>query len=330
MDQQHSTHVPLANVVGASPIGRVLGFDVGVKNLSFCIIDGDLWASQRQQRPPPSNDVPMLVSPIVSWQNLDLTDAIPTCDAIVKKTNQRCGKKASIQIQSSVSSTPSTTSTPEWLCGIHGKQSPSSLTISTPSPRRGGLVRDLSHTERVKRMVEQLDRYRDSFSSVRHIVIELQPRMNPSMQMLSNALYGYLVTRYHVDNVTTPTPPSIEFSHPKNKLRVSYDGPLLECQHLKGTYARTKFMGTCYTRYLLRDHPTVLDTMFQRSKLDDLADAFLHCVYHVERCTGKFTCGGGAAMIGGNNSNRKRRKTTLKRPRCKRARNQNDVVLIEI
>jgi glutaredoxin-related protein len=101
------------------------------------------------------------------------------------------------------------------------------------------------------------------------------------MKGFSNAIHAYFVIRYQVDAsaVSATIMKTVKFSSSKNKLKV-YTGPEIECKLTK--YKRTKMLGQLYTECMLRNAPDVLNEHYSSaSKKDDLADAFLHCIYAI-------------------------------------------------
>jgi len=269
-----------AAVTTAAPECRKwhMGIDVGIVNLSFCIIDSVSWknaqAMQDDKQPLPENPG------IIEWRNVSLLPPVPCCNALIKSgpsKGKECGKPASWTAGADV-----------WLCGRHrskdadsgsdsdGKKSQALCTPVSPSKSK---VKSFTAVEIIRMAVKTLDAFADLFKQVETIVIELQPTMNPTMKALSHAILTYFVIRYQAD-IAEPVLKKVGFSSSKNKLKVPYDGPEIVC-NLKGKYAATKNKGKCYTEHLLRNFPGVLERYYfgAGAKKDDLADSFLHCVY---------------------------------------------------
>jgi len=231
------------------------GFDIGVKNLSFCVIDSIKWRAYQKGE---STD-----TGIVEWQNLTLMRE-PKCIGVYKsgkKKGETCGKAA-------------TFISPELkYCG---KQKPSDA-----KPLKKQKVKNMGITKITKKAVERLDKFRDLFEKVSYVYIELQPMLNPTMRTFSNAIQAYFVIRYQVDP-EVPNLKNVKYSSAKNKLKL-YTGPFIEC-NLKGKYARTKQYAKSHTEYFLKSCPEILDKYYNGStKKDDLADSFLHCIYGISQ-----------------------------------------------
>lgn len=231
-----------------------MGIDIGIKNLSFCIIDGDRWIKKSCGDPG-----------IIEWKNVDLLSA-EKCQVQIKTGKLKglsCGKDATCR----------TAQSPYvFTCGKH-KQTESETIVKQK-------VKTMSTTQLIKLAVTTLDTFSELFKTVNSIVIEAQPSFNPSMKMFSTAIFTYFTIRYQIDSQPSNLS-SIKFSSSKNKLKVGYTGPPIECK-LKGKYARTKNMGKCYTEHLLADFPETLSRFYKGTKKDDLADSFLHCVYEID------------------------------------------------
>ena len=82
------------------------------------------------------------------------------------------------------------------------------------------------------------------FKSLTHINIELQPKFNPKMLLISHILYGKFVELY---KNTIP----IRFIRASQKLK-AYTGPQIECK-LKGKYAQRKWLSVQYIRWFLEN-----------------------------------------------------------------------------
>lgn len=126
----------------------------------------------------------------------------------------------------------------------------------------------------LRQIVHVYDSNREVMDSVKKIIIELQPKINNKMKLISHLIYGKFVELYMDKDVT------VRFVRASQKLK-AYKGPVVEC-NLKGAYAKRKFLAIQYTRWFLA-------TQFQSSahwlshyethpKKDDLADTFLMCL----------------------------------------------------
>ena len=126
----------------------------------------------------------------------------------------------------------------------------------------------------LSKMTEIYNHYRELFDQVDKVVIELQPKVNNKMKLVSHLIYGKLVEIYLSKPTTT-----IRFVRASQKLK-GYCGPTIECK-LKGAYAKRKFLSVQYTLWFL-DHlfsseeaNKWKDLFNSHSKKDDLGDVFL-------------------------------------------------------
>ena len=127
------------------------------------------------------------------------------------------------------------------------------------------------------KLVNKLDKHKELLDCD-IIIIEQQPTKNPRMKSLSMMLHNYFVIRGIVDNIGKLK--NVIFVSPRNKLKV-YSGPYIECK-LKGKYARTKWLGVEYSKWLLREDNNWLNYLIEHKKKDDLADSFLQGLYYLK------------------------------------------------
>lgn len=114
------------------------------------------------------------------------------------------------------------------------------------------------------------------FKSIDKIFIELQPNCARKMIFVSHILYGKFIELYKDTKV------SIKFVRASQKLK-SYTGPFIEC-HLKSPYAKRKWLSIRYCEWFLENKfskeqkelwlPKFLDS----KKKDDLGDVKLMCI----------------------------------------------------
>lgn len=227
------------------------GFDIGIKNLAFCIIDSDVWKSYIDG----DSDDPG----VVMWKNLNILGEPEICQGEIKsgkKKGEKCGKKAGWYNKE------------EYYCGTHKVEG--CKKYSAPK------IKNLNMRLLKKKAFEELDKI-ELFKDVKHIAIESQPRINQQMKMFGASIEAYFIIRLNIDNPDSKLR-AIRASPAKNKLKV-YTGPPVNTAHIKDPYDKRKYLAQKYTEYFLERASDLLDDCYYPSKKrDDLADAFLHCV----------------------------------------------------
>lgn len=119
------------------------------------------------------------------------------------------------------------------------------------------------------------------FNHVSEIYIELQPKINPKMKMISHILFGKLIELYTNSNNINQC--KIRFISAVKKLK-AYTGPYIECK-LKSKYSQRKWLGIQYTKWFLENkfnkeqYNIWYSLLDQNNKLDDLCDTFLMCIH---------------------------------------------------
>ncbi len=227
---------------------KLLSFDVGVKNLAYCLLE--------------YKDNKFIIS---KWDTIDLLeDPLENLMCIgKKKNNENCNKKASLYHKISNENI--------GYCKIHGRNINNLKNIIKKK------VPNLTHQAMDIKLVNKLDKHKELLDCD-IIIIEQQPTKNPRMKSLSMMLHNYFIIRGIVDNIGKLK--NVIFVSPRNKLKV-YNGPYIECK-LKGKYARTKWLGVEYSKWLLREDNNWLNYLVEHKKKDDLADSFLQGLYYLK------------------------------------------------
>ena len=288
----------------------IASFDIGIKNLAFCILSYDPNRSDGSR------------FPIQDWQNLNLIPNNETkyCQQIIQSGNrigQPCGHQAYNITTNQIPLCKRHTNTllknidddtSKSLCDASAPDGFSKSLCDTSAP--DGFSKSLCDSPEINSTSEEentsehnqnveIIRYRqvanmttqeineilvktlDQFPTLlkcQTIVLEHQPSKNPKMKNLSNMLYSYFVIRGIVDRPEGHLK-KILFISPRNKLSI-YDGPDITC-HLKGSYARNKFYGKKYCEYLIRNDSRWLNYFESHRKKDDLADCFLQGAWYL-------------------------------------------------
>lgn len=224
----------------------IITIDVGVKNLALCAMDA-------------TNPKDVKTYRILHWEVYNLLDdeesSLKCCGT--KKNGVLCGKKASALVMS------------QGFCRMHLPKGKSAKTI------REKKVKDYTLQELAKIVITQtndiLGKNKELFGKAKGVYVELQPKVNNKMKLISHILYGKLVEFYAEQRTI------IRFVRASQKLK-AYTGPPIECT-LKGMYAKRKFLSIQYTDWFLNNvlHESLLwlEKFQSHSKKDDLGDVFL-------------------------------------------------------
>lgn len=119
------------------------------------------------------------------------------------------------------------------------------------------------------------------------VLIEKQPRFNPSMRVIGGCIRTYFLLRGVVDKCKKMK--VLEYS-PKHKLQC-YEGPKVEVTGCN-QYVKNKKLSIIYCKKMIKDESKVMREIYNVSKKkDDLADSYLQSIsylrYSLQKKTGK-------------------------------------------
>ncbi len=217
---------------------KVLSIDVGIKNLAMCIIE----------KKEENNN-------IILWENFNLlNDTIEKCKFLTKQ-GKICNSKCNYHYHSSQEKI--------FSCKKHCPKDNKVKIIQIKNKK----VKNYSLQELTKIIISKLNQIleenKDHFENLEQIFIELQPKANPKMKLVSHIIFTKLV-EYNIDNSC-----KIKFLQAKKKLS-SFK------KEEKNTYSKRKKLSIEYTKNIIEiEHPEWLNTFLESSKKDDLSDTFL-------------------------------------------------------
>lgn len=285
----------------ASNLNSICAFDIGIKNLSYCILT----------RSNSKNS-------IINWELIDLRTTQPTCSSIMTD-GTICGKPAKLCHKTNKAllfcAKHSANYKPE-CCSIIKSKIPKPCEFSPKKCSKTGcnLLDNKTycdvHVSKIhanllkenklcklkivgcmkeplydigQHMYDALNK-RPEILKTEKIVIENQPSLtNPTMKSISVLLLSYFIMNKH---------PCVEFIAPSGKLKVNEvltKQILGKCASKPIKYAITKELGINYCEELLKlfDANANWHEQLQSSKKkDDLCDAFLHAYYHMYGAVG--------------------------------------------
>jgi len=226
---------------------KVLSFDVGIKNLAYCLID--------------NTD-----NTIEDWGILNISTD-PQCHHINKKNGNQCDKSSKFISEDGI-----------CVCSSHKLlKCYKDLKFKSIKKEKNPILSLGSN------MVKILDT-KSNFLDVDHVLIENQPALkNPTMKTVQMILYSYFLI--NGVNKTGSLLNNIEMVNARNKLKV-YKGPPVECK-IKNKYNKTKYLGIQYCKYMINENDKIDEKyreFFNSSKKqDDLSDAYLQGMYWIEK-----------------------------------------------
>lgn len=117
------------------------------------------------------------------------------------------------------------------------------------------------------------------------VLIENQPSLkNPRMKAISSTIYDYFLIRGIIDKkINNSNVIMVKYMSPSNKLKLVENNDKVELIKLKGneskTYKMTKSLSVLYTKKLIKD--SIWEKHLEKyKKKDDMADSFLQGMYY--------------------------------------------------
>ena len=238
----------------------ILSFDIGVKNLAYCMMNYEKGTLKRN---------------ILYWNVINLFPESETHACVGIKTNgDICGKTASFQYKLPKSLIEDIHSIPiKTYCKTHLPNKEQAMPIKLRE------ISKISNQELNLALVKELTKM-PFLLDCDEIVLEHQPSKSPRMKNLSFMIYSYFIIRGFVDFPSSKLK-LIQFRQINTEKKLSlYDGPPILCT-LKQKYDQNKYYSKAYCEYLIRDDKNWLDFYNGHKKKDDLADCFLQGAYYL-------------------------------------------------
>ena len=242
---------------------KVLSFDVGIKNLAYCILS---YENSKFK--------------IYEWGIINLTE-----DIVESNNNSNVDsnfilnyKKMKIGDLKSYMQ--------KYGLDIKGVKKDlierSEIYLKSKKLLKLKVCKNMKLCDIGKILYQNLDKY-PNFNNVDYILIENQPVLkNPTMKSIQIMIFSYFLINNFVskeDNIIS----DILLISAKNKLKV-YDGPDISDQYkIKNSYALTKKLAIKYCEYMIKHDKEKSDFFSNHSKKDDLADSFLQGAYYLKK-----------------------------------------------
>jgi len=281
---------------------KILSFDVGIKNLAYCLMtkkdetitvkdwniinlveDRDLCCFELRTKNKcgkiarfTSLYFPSTKSELNEYKTLckaHSTKFIPTIDKLEENNTFACN-----HLKCKNSASVIVSNNKEWsFCDKHEKDTKKILTQFKPKKLQGQNCSQQPLQELAIKLFTKLDSFK-TFLDVDEVLIENQPSLkNPNMKTIATLLYSYFVFRGIIDkNVTKSKITNIKFISPSNKLKVMKgvtDDKLGKAKDKREEYEITKGLGLIYCQALINQSDSkYLDV---HTKKDDLCDCYL-------------------------------------------------------
>jgi len=274
---------------------KILSFDVGIKNLAYCILhkkddhvkvldwniinlvdDRDLCQFELRNKKicgkiarfiSPHNNQKYTTCKAHSLKYVPEINKLEESNSF-KCNHLKCKNPACVMVANKEDLA---------FCDKHEKDTKKIISQFKPKKLLGQNCSQQPIQELSTKLFSKLDANKE-FLNVEEVLIENQPSLkNPNMKTIATLLYSYFIFRGIIDRPITKSPLIyVKFISPSNKLKVNKkitDERLNEAKDKKEEYDITKGLGLIYCQTLINDdEKKYLDT---HSKKDDLCDAYL-------------------------------------------------------
>lgn len=289
---------------------RLLSWDVGIINLSFCLIEYDKVTKEWS---------------IIDWDIINLTnrdkmkcyhcgakpslfqqilgkDIIYSCKNHSKNINTNCDDIENIfelnseniccfEGKNKCTKTSKYQYNDKFYCNVHAKSEYKKLSNSYAiKPFTKKAVRDINLDELRLKLLRTLDD-KPLLLTAHQVLIENQPTLkNPRMKAISSTIYDYYLLRGIIDKeITKSNVDLVKYMCPSNKLKLADDGDTQKLVKLKGddakSYKLTKALGIKYCSSMISTNEATkekwVDHFNSFKKKDDMADSFLQGIYYI-------------------------------------------------
>ena len=225
---------------------RLISFDVGIKNLSFCCLD---YTDDKYR--------------IYDWGIINIS-CDECCDHIIKG-GRKCEMSASVINESG-----------KKLCNSHKKNKEYKDLKLKKIPKIKNQTLHIG--ENIVNRLNEKD-----FLDVHDVIIENQPALkNPTMKTVQMMIYSYFLINGYTNEDSIID--NIEMINARNKLK-AYNGPPIESPYskdVKNRYKTNKYLAIEYCKHMVTCEESSFQELFNTSKKkDDLSDSFLQGVYWI-------------------------------------------------
>ena len=233
----------------------ILGWDIGIKNLSYCLVE---YTGDSKQ---PIEEV-YSECKIKSWGIIDLLNA----DETTNETTDNVGSNILNALE-----TNATANKPV-----------AKKTVAKKKPKK---CKDLKLIEIGRTIKKKFDEISE-FNSIDYVVIENQPVLkNPTMKSIQIMVFSYFVYKDQPQNHEI-TDVCLLNAHNKMKVYKGEIDPevLAKITKLKSKYSQNKKLSIIHTNFMLentKEENKYIEMFNKSKKKDDLADSYLMTLFFI-------------------------------------------------
>jgi len=256
----------------------LIGWDVGIKNLSYCVIEYK------------DNNYTIRDWNIIDlrYENEDeekqyILESLKKANKLEEKAKAKAKSKAKAKAKADAKAGAKTEDNDNDI-DLNSKDNAKSKAKAKAKTKKCSKIslKDLS-----RNLYKKLEQ-NNNFSNFDYVIIENQPVLkNPTMKSIQMILYSY----FSFKSLSLENFKDLILMSASNKLKVYKDEidteEMEKINKLKSKYSRNKKISILHTKLLLNEHEYNAKTWFDffnnNKKKDDLADSFLMILYYLKK-----------------------------------------------
>ena len=249
---------------------KVLSWDIGIKNLSYCLLSNKT-DEENNKTDEENNKIVNYANTveILDWDVINLDDPIIICSGCFKNGN-KCNRKA-IMINKNIG-----------YCKSHYKNIEDKKNFKELKKKK----RKVDLLEIGKKLIIELDDHFKHIEDIDEILLENQPSLkNPTMKSIQMIIYSYFLINRYVPNLSNNI--SMISATQKNKFCNNYskDNDNIIKPTTKSSYNNAKKLAILVTKDILNNNynKNHIDFFEKHKKKDDLADSYLQGIQYLEK-----------------------------------------------
>lgn len=290
---------------------KVLGFDVGIKNLAYCVVenDNDGYFNIVGECCKNWNIINLTEQNELSCANEGCTNSITKTAVFDEKNYYFCTKHKSyhkvIELQNAIDfkdtddanikceCIKSCKTKSKWIyngvhyCAKHKETFMKKIIKERELKKYKTFVKDFSIHDLKLALLTKLDDHMDIFLNVDTVCIENQPVFrNPTMKAISDVMYTWFLMRGFIEKEKyNSTINKLTFFAPSNKMKINNKEKELndKIDNAKNKYKKTKNLAIEQCSEMINHKNEFIEHLNKFKKKDDMCDAYLHGVYYIQK-----------------------------------------------